>query len=88
MQEHPRSTHAYAYCNTRAARGDTHARAAYLYAAPALSYSDTHTDRDGYPYGNGNASPHADTTSDGATYAAPNRNINTKPHPQAGYLKR
>ncbi len=101
MQEHPCSAHAYACRNTRPARGDTHTRAAYVYAAPppraphasappALSHRDAHTDRDGYPYGNGNtyASAHRDTAPDSATYAAPNRNINTKPDPQAGYLKR
>jgi len=90
VQEHPCSAHAYACRNTRPARGDTHTRAAYVYAAPALSHRDAHTDRDGYPYGNGNtyASAHRDTAPDSATYAAPNRNINTKPDPQAGYLKR
>ena len=84
MQEPAGPTHAHACCNTRAANCDTHTRAAYLYAAPALSHRDAHTDRNGDAYADGY--PDRDAHRD--TYAAPNRNINTKPDPQAGYLKR
>ena len=71
MQEPAGPTHAHACCNTRAANCDTHTRAAYLYAAAALSHGDA--DADAYRNTNGDsyASPHADTAPNGKAYAAP-----------------
>lgn len=58
MSEHPRPAHASGYPHACAAHSDSHARPAYLYAAPAVSdrdayataYSDAHGDRNASPY--------------------------------------